>query len=644
MHTTPETPRVRYAFGQYVFAPHSGELNDGTKTFQLRPQVAKLLDLLLRNAGETVSREDIKNHLWGGNIVVEFEEGISACVRQLRIALNDGADGTRYIQTISRRGYKFVFPVTLAGEGSAGPEHVAPVHAPVPATEPAAPAPAAAAPAGPGRHFQQYAIALALTAVVLAALVGLLRYRNASLFGEGEGRRVVAVLPFTNLSQNPDNALLGASVANEVISLLGPIAPDRMGVIASTSSAHFQKGGSTIRDIGQELGADYVLEGSVTQQGRSTHLSARLISTADQNYVWGDEYDLDPNYSGSAYRQLTIRIATQVAALLAPDAARKPSEFTGNRDAAAAFQLGRYQINQGETDKAYANCQKAAALDAKFAAAYACAARALLRTPGVSRAQLGNAESLVAKALALDAGNAEAHLLKGELDLFYDWDLASAGGELKDSLRYNPGDAWAWQMQAMYQVAMGQTAAMQNAMDTARALDAASVNAGDNLALVSYLAGDYARAEASARTNASLNSQDSLAQHLLTLSLSAEGKYAEALKQASAEMQAGQATAADIAAVQGGSHGSLVSYFKWYAARLAAKPAGPYTAVFLADAYMHLGQPDQAYAALSATVKQRSVSSLIPFMSVWPSLRPLCTRADFLSLTQQLGQPGCLAQ
>ena len=640
MHTTPETPRVRYAFGQYVFAPHSGELNDSTKTFQLRPQVAKLLDLLLRNAGETVSREDIKNHLWGSNIVVEFEEGISACVRQLRIALNDGADGTRYIQTISRRGYKFVFPVSLVGEGAAAHEHAAPAHAPAAAAVPAVPAP----PAGPRRHVQQYAIALALTAVVLAALVGLLRYRNASLFGEGEGRRVVAVLPFTNLSQSQDNTLLGASVANEVISLLGPIAPDRMGVIASTSSAHFQKGGSTIRDIGQELGADYVLEGSITQQGRSTHLSARLISTADQNYVWGDEYDLDPNYSGSAYRQLTIRIATQVAALLAPDAARKPSEFTGNRDAAVAFQLGRYQITQGETDKAYANCQKAAALDAKFAAAYACAARALLRTPGLSKAQLGNAQSLVGKALALDAGNSEAHLLKGELDLFYDWDLASAGDELKDSLRYNPGDAWAWQMQAMYQVAMGQTAAMQNAMDTARALDAASVNAGDNLALVSYLAGDYARAETSARTNASLNTQDSLAQHILTLSLSAEGKYAEALKQASAEMQAGQASAADIAAVQGGSHGSLVSYFKWYAARLAAKPTGPYAAVFLADAYMHLGQPDQAYAALSSTVKQHGVSSLIPFMSVWPSLRPLCSRADFLGLTKQLGQPGCMAQ
>src|ERR1051325_2792672 len=104
--TVQEPSRVQYTFGQYVFDPHSGELNDGQKTAQLRPQVAKLLELLLRKANTTVSREEIKNHLWGSHIVVEFEEGISACVRQLRIALNDGAAGTRYIQTISRRDRK----------------------------------------------------------------------------------------------------------------------------------------------------------------------------------------------------------------------------------------------------------------------------------------------------------------------------------------------------------------------------------------------------------------------------------------------------------------------------------------------------------------------------------------------------------
>ncbi len=87
-----------------------------------------------------------------------------------------------------------------------------------------------------------------------------------------------------------------------------------------------------------------------------------------------------------------------------------------------------------------------------------------------------------------------------------------------------------------------------------------------------------------------------------------------------------------------------MNYFTWYARHAAAGPSGKLTAVFLADAYMHLGKPDDAYAVLDSAYKQRSISTLMPFISVWPSLRPLCTRADFLTLTKDLGQVGCLPQ
>ena len=641
MNSTPEHTKIHYTFGQYSFRPDSGELNDGQKTVQLRPQVAKLLDLLLRNADNTVSREEIRNHLWGSHVVVEFEEGISACVRQLRIALNDGASGTRYIQTISRRGYKFVFPVT-AHEGPGGADRPRPV--PVPATETHAPAAPPAAPK-PGHKAAYYSAAVLLVAVAIVALA-LAKYRPAGLFSDvgPNPRNVVAVLPFSNLSQNPDSGLLGASIASEVINLLGPIAPNRMGVIANTSSAHYTKGGDTIKDIGQQLGADYVLEGSVAQQGHTYHVSARLIRAADQNYVWGDEYDLDANYASGSYRQLVIRIATQVATLLAPSAAVKPLEFTSNRDAAIAFQTGRDLIGQNEFQKAYGYCQKAINLDPRFAAAQACAARALLRGPDLTEAQLGTARSMVSKALGLDAGSAEAHQLKGELDMFYNWDLDAAGLEFKQALQFNPGDAWTWQMYAEYLVATGRNSAMQNAMETARALDPASMSVTNDPALVAYIASQYEAAETSARINASLNSQDLFAQHILTLSLLGTGKYSDAAKQAEAEMRALKATPAELSAVQAGKPGSLVNYFAWYAQHAAASPPSKLTAVFLADAYMHLGKADEAFAVLDAAYKQRSISTLMPFISVWPSLRPLCTRADFLTLTKGLGQTGCLPQ
>ena len=637
MNSTPEPARVHYTFGQYSFRPDSGELSDGQKTVQLRPQVAKLLELLLRNADNTVSREDIRNHLWGSHVVVEFEEGISACVRQLRIALNDGASGTRYIQTISRRGYKFVFPVT-AQEGSGAPERPHPVAAEAPVGQ-------RPVPAKPGHKAAYYSVAMFLAAAAIVAVV-LVKYRASGLFSDvgPNARIVVAVLPFTNLSQSADSGILGASISSEVINLLGPIAPNRMGVIANTSTAHYTKGGETIKDISQELGADYVLEGSIAQQAHTYHVSARLIRAADQNYVWGDEYDLDGNYSAGVYRQLVIRIATQVATLLTPSATVKPLAFTGNRDAALAFQTGRYLIGQNDLKKAYGYCQKAMDLDPHFAAAQSCAARALLRQPDISKPELEKAQALVTKSLALDGNSAEAHMLKGELAMLYDWDLDAAGMEFKQSLQFNPGDAWTWQMYAEYLLATGRNGPMQNAMETARALDAASVSVTNDPALIAYVASQYEAAESNARINASLNSQDLFAQHILTLSLLGAGKYSDAAKQAVLEMQALKASPAELATVQGSKPGSLVNYFTWYAQHAAASPSGKLTAVFLADAYMHLGKPDDAYKVLDSAYTQRSISTLMPFISVWPSLRPLCARADFLTLTKDLGQTGCLPQ
>jgi DNA-binding winged helix-turn-helix (wHTH) protein/TolB-like protein len=643
----PQEPiRVQYTFGQYVFDPHSGELYDGQKTMQLRPQVAKLLDLLLKNANITVSREEIKNHLWGSHIVVEFEEGISACVRQLRIALNDGAAGTRYIQTISRRGYKFVFPVSVSEDGKAlerRAQAAATAAAPVTATASLA-VPPAAVPPRLRPAFYVMALLLLLAAAALAWLSLNRKHESDYVPGaEGNPATVVAVLPFSNLSPSAENAVLGASISNEVINLLGPIAPDRLGVIGSTSTAHYMKGGETIKQIGQELGANYVMEGSISQQAQTYHISARLIRAADQSYVWGDEYDLDSNYSGSAYRQLVIHLATQVAALLAPNATVKPQAFTNNRDAALAFQSGRYSLTQGNADKALQDCEKASGLDPDFAAAYDCAARALLHQPEMDAADLQKARGLVARAASLDGGSAESQLLKGQLNMYYDWDLGAAGAEFKESLRLNPGDAWAWQSYAEYLTAMAQNGAMQTAMDTARALDPASASSTDDLALVSYLTGQYAKAESSARTNAGLAPQDLLAQHLLTLSLLGGGKYAEAAQQAAAEMQVLKASAADVDKVRSG-RGSLVNYFNWYAQQASRAPGDRYRAVFLADAYMHLGKPEQAFAVLSQTVQQKSISTLVPFLSVWPSLKPLCTRPDFMSLTKRLGQVGCLPQ
>ncbi|MGA9854881.1 MAG: winged helix-turn-helix domain-containing protein [Gammaproteobacteria bacterium] len=638
MDITPDLPRTRYVFGEFEFEPRSGELRDGQKAVLLRPQVAKLLTLLLSHADNIVSREEIRNCLWGSHTVVEFEEGISACMRQLRIALNDGTTGTRYIQTISRRGYKFVFPVTVVDGDSS-------------VTRPVATTPSAQImKSDPVLVERKRSWVLLLALVVLLAVavsLGLIahyKYR-VQFFTQAlpaAQTPVIAVLPFANLSTNSTNTILGASIASELIDMLGPISPDRLGVIAETSSMHFAAGDMTIRTIGQDLGATYVLEGSITQKPQFIHIAARLIRTADQSYVWGDDYDLDIKYQNSAYQQTIVQIATHVAALLVPDASIKPLEFTSNRQAALDYQLGRYLLVQGSYAKAGDYCHHAMTLDPQFAAAYACTARSLLALNDLSVQQVESARGMIKKALQLNNDSSEAHLLQGLLDMFFDWNLTTAGSEIREALRHNPGNAWAWQAKAAYFSALGNNLQMRQAMLMAQSLDPVSMRISSNSAVVFYIDRQFDKAEQYAQTAVSLMPGDELARHVLILALLGESRYAEATQQAVVEMQYAGASPTEIALVKTGNQKALVNYFRWYVATWTTHLPDKLTAVFLADAYMHLGQPQQAITVLDDTVKQRAVSILVPFISVWPSLHPLCGNAAFVTLTNQLGQPGCI--
>lgn len=637
MDISPDLSHGKFAFGEFVFDPRSGELRDGGKTALLRPQVAKLLTLLLEHAGDIVSREEIRQCLWGSHTVVEFEEGISACMRQLRVALNDGATGTRYIQTISRRGYKFIFPVSRIG-GEAAVFHHQGAIAVLSTTPPATGG-------APRRRWPAAGAAIVLVLIVAAVLaVAHYRYR-VQFFTQAAvpvaPHAVIAVLPFTNLSTNPANEILGASVASELIDLLGPIAPDRLGVIADTSSMNYAGARKTIKTIGQELGASYVLEGSITQNPAFIQVSARLIRVADQSYVWGSEYRLDLKYTSNTFQQTVVQIATHVASLLAPDASVKPLEFTGNRQAALDYQLGRYVLLQGDDARAGDYCRHAVTLDPNFAAAYVCTAQSLLALNTLSTQQVNDAGALVAKALELNADSSDAHLLQGTLDLFYRWNLPAAASQIREALRHNPGNAWAWQAQAAYYSALDQNQDMRQAMSIAQSLDPVSMRISLDSAVLFYIDRQYDLADQYAQTAIGLKPDNELARHLLVLTLLGEGHYTEATQQAALEMQYAGASPAAISRVRTNRPQALVDYFNWYVTTLATQAPDKLTAVFLADAYMHLGRPQQALKTLSDAVHTREVSTLIPFMSVWPGLHPLCRETAFVLLTRQLGQPGC---
>ncbi len=633
MNSAADSPHTGYSFGAFRFSPDSGELFDGHKTVQLRPQVAKLLDLLLRHAGTTVSREEIRAHLWKDNIVVEFEEGISACVRQLRMTLNDGADGTRYVQTIARRGYKFVHPVSPMESSRTSLPTVTAVSNQN-----------TAMPAAGRRARLLRAVPAGAAAVLIVVLVSVLlvsRFHPWAATGRTPRRITIAVLPFTNVSTHRDLGVFGISIANHILDLLGPIAPGRLAVIANTSAMHYAGDAYTIKRIGHALGADYVLEGSVGENRQSLRISARLIRVSDQSYVWGQEYRLSADFSRPAYQALLIRIATHVAGRLSPGASIKPADFTVSGKAALAFELGRYQLSQRRPGQAYDYCRQAFSLDPEFAAAYVCTAEALLATPGLTPQHLAQARRLLQRGAGLNQYSAQAHLARGQLALFYDWNLSTARSELNQALRLNPGNGRAWQAYAGYLAASDRMREAKSALELAGKLDPVAVRLSRKSALYFYLARRYRQAVRYAESNMMLNGPNPLPLHILVLSLLGGGSYAEAVHKAAAEMRYLHANAAEIASVRARSRSALVNYFHWYLRQAAQAPANGLTPVLMADAYMHLGDQDKAIATLSAAVNSRSISILIPFISVWPSLHPLCKSTAFRNLTRKLGQPGC---
>lgn len=221
-----------YRFGPFELDPHAAELRREGVVVPLQPQPAGVLALLAGRAGELVTREEIQGAIWPDR-VVDYEQGLNYAIRQIRSVLDDDAVTPRYVETLPRRGYRFVAPVERATD------------LPVPGWS-------------RSRAVAYATVGLLAAAGIVAAWAVLDRDAPAA-----EERPTVAVLPFDNLGPDPGDLALARGLTEQIITDLARIDPERLGVIARTSSSRFAAGGRPFERIDEELGADFVLEGSV---------------------------------------------------------------------------------------------------------------------------------------------------------------------------------------------------------------------------------------------------------------------------------------------------------------------------------------------------------------------------------------------
>lgn len=652
-----------YRLGDFTMDFGSGDLCRDGQVIRLKPQPCRVLRLLVERPGETVLREEIQREVWGGDTFVDFERGLNSCIKQIRAAFGDDPDAPRFIETITRRGYRFIAPVAAPGAVNGAPSDAtidsahgvneAPAvlngHSPVETvTETAAPA-ASVRSAKPHpipwiRRTMQWSAVVLLLAVTTLALVTLGSRRSHTA---GDPARVrMAVLPFRNLSGDAAQDFLGDGLSEELITQLGALAPQRLGVIARTSSAQYRQTSRSAAQIGSELQVGYVLEGSVRREGEKLHVTAQLIQTSDQTQLWAAAYDRDSGDTLSIEQDLAQRVARSLALQLLP--ARDNmivAPFTRNAEAHDAYLRGRYEMNRMTLEgfiRARSYFEQAVHSDPGFALAHAALADTYSLEPwwgGMTpREAFPKARAAVERALQIDDGLAEAHTSLGFIRLYYDWDLAGAEQEFERAVRLQPGLALAHYWYAGMLSAAGRHDDAMAAMRRAQELDPLSPMINADAGWYYLYARRYDEAVRQCRRALEIDPSFLFAQTCVIDAHRLQGRYDEAANDAKEliRMRAAQQGRA-IAPLTGSGREALRDFDTRRLATLQKAPARLYISPYaLALSHIALDQKDAAFADLERAHQQRD--TFIVQLDVDPRLDGIRNDPRFGELKKTIGK------
>jgi DNA-binding winged helix-turn-helix (wHTH) protein/TolB-like protein len=272
---------------------------------KLPPQPARVLAMLVARPGEIVRRDELRDAIWGTETFVDFERGLNFCIAQIRSALGDSAESPRYIETLPKRGYRFIAPVRGPGVSEER------VLTPAPASEPPPPATPAQPAASPHR-LRPWAV---LAVILVLATAGVVYYRTGN---SAVAPVRVAVVPFDNETGSTEFDRIAGGVADATVARLAT--PDRLARVAVIGNAAVLRRPRAFRDlktIGQELEAEYVILAQVKSDGGRVRLIAHLIRVRDEAHVWAQTFDRD-EFSLQTQAELAEAIAAAVITRLQP--------------------------------------------------------------------------------------------------------------------------------------------------------------------------------------------------------------------------------------------------------------------------------------------------------------------------------------
>jgi TolB-like protein/DNA-binding winged helix-turn-helix (wHTH) protein len=437
-----------YRFGQFVLDPAKRTLSRADSPTSLTPKAFDVLLFLVQNPNRLVTKEELLQAVWGDTFV---EEGnLTQYISHLRKAIGDNAEDTRLIVTIARKGYQLTGDVTVveAVDTAIQPAvQAATAERSLSDTRPALRSPTdEAAPKTP-RHWRNAAV-VGASAIVLIA-VGFASWRHfRSTTPLGSQKIMLAVLPFQNLTGDPNKEYLADGLTEETISQLGRLNPEQLGVIARTSVMGYKHKDERLDQIGRDLSVQYVLENSLRESGDHLRLTTQLIQVKDQTHLWAQDYDyqakdllnVQDDVAKAVAREMRVRLTSEQQAALTQSHAVNPEAFD-------AYLQGHYYFERDsdkDTEMAAKYFERATQLDPSYALAWVGLSRARnwQVNTGAIPAEEGHrlAREAVERALALNPSLADAHAQMGRIQQQVDFDWAGSDASIQRALALEPGD------------------------------------------------------------------------------------------------------------------------------------------------------------------------------------------------------------
>jgi len=633
MESTNRTRRTQ--FGAFEVDLRSGELYKHGIRLKVQDQPFQILALLLERPGDVVAREELRQKLWPADTFVDFDTGLNSAIKKLRDVLGDSAEDPRYIETLPRRGYRFVAPVNgSAGQGEREKALLVPQE------------PESHAPAGLGRRV------LWLVVVAAACLLGVAGWawrlsRSHQATPTVPPIQSLAVLPLQNLSGDSSQDYLADGMTEELIGRLANIQGLR--VISRTSAMHFKNTQLSVPEIARILGVDAIVEGSVIREGDQVRVHAQLIRGASDEHIWAGEYQRQCRSLLTVQDEVARNIAERIEISLTPqDRLARASARPVEPEAYEDYLKGRYFFNERTQDalnKSIGFFEQATAQDPNYAAGYSglADAYAMLGFRGgfPSKDALSRAKAAALKAIELDDTLAEPHASLAFIAETHEWDWATAEREYKRAVTLNPNDAQSHHLYAGYLVYVGRFDEGIAEEMRARDLDPLSLPINNALAGRLLAAGRNDEALAQVQKTLELDSHFPPAHQTLGWVYLNRGKHDESIREFQTALQLSASDNVDLVTDLGFGYaagGKLDQAGKILARLKALHSQGLAPSASVGIVYGAMGEMNEAFAWLAKAYEERDPE--LTYIKV-PGRRfqPLRHDPRYLDLARRVGVP-----